>query len=110
MWKKAIYGNYFLVAIFVNLAVVLSLIIFRGFLPPQVPLFYGRPAGNAQLTTTLGLFIAPIASFLIIIINFLICLSIKDGFLKKILAISSIVISILMAITITKIALLVGFF
>jgi hypothetical protein len=110
MWKKAIYGNYFLAAILVNLVVVLSLIILKGFLPPQVPLFYGRPAGSAQLTTTLGLFIAPGVSLLITIINFFICLSVKDDFLKKILAISSIVIAILMAITITKITLLVGFF
>lgn len=109
MWKKVIYRNYFLAAIIINVGVVLTLFLFRSALPPLVPLFYGRPMGEAQLTKTLGLLIAPGASILITILNLCLSLWVKDDFLKKLLAISAIVISALTIITIIKIILLVGF-
>jgi hypothetical protein len=110
MWKKVPYRNYFLVAIIINIVVFLSIIFLKSFLPPLAPLFYGRPMGEVQLTTTLGLLIAPGVSLLITVLNLLFSLWIKDGFLKKLLAISTVVISVLAAITIIKIILLVGFF
>ena len=104
------FRNYFLTAIIINLVVLLSLVLLKSFLPPLAPLFYGRPAGEAQLTNTFGLLIAPGVSLLIIAINLLLSIWAKDDFIKKLLAISTIVISVLTAITIIKIVLLVGFF
>jgi len=109
MWKKVIYRNYFLAAIIINLLAVVSIILLRNFLPPLIPLFYGRPAGEAQLTETFGLLIAPGVSLLITIINLCISLLIQDGFQRKILAMSATIISLLTAITVVKIILLVGF-
>ena len=109
MWKKVPYRNYFLAAIIINIVVALSLVLLKSVLPPLAPLFYGRPVGEAQLTKTLGLFIAPGASLLITILNLCLSLLVKDDFLKKLLAISAIVTSVLTAITIIKIILLVGF-
>jgi hypothetical protein len=110
MWKKVPYRNYFLVAIIINIAVFASIIVFKNYLPPLAPLFYGKPVGEAQLTNTLGLLIAPGVSLLITVINLLLSLLIKDDFFKKLLSISTIVISIFIAITVIKIILLVGFF
>jgi hypothetical protein len=110
MWKKVPYRNYFLAAIIINVGIVLSLVFLKNLLPPLAPLFYGRPVGEAQLTKTFGLFIAPGVSLLITALNLCLSLWVKDDFLKKLLAISAMVISILTAITITKIVLLVGFF
>jgi len=110
MWKKVAYRNYFLTAIIINLGILLSLILLKSLLPPLVPLFYGRPAGEAQLTNTFGLLIAPGASLLMTLLNLCLSLWAKDGFIKKILAVSAVIISVLSAITITKIVLLVGFF
>jgi len=110
MWKKLAYRNYFLAAVIINIGVFLSLVLLRNFLPPLAPLFYGRPVGEAQLTNTFGLLIAPGASLLMTALNLGLSFWIKDNFLKKLLAISAIVISVLTAITITKIILLVGFF
>jgi hypothetical protein len=110
MWKKVPYRNFFLAAIIINIGVALSLTLLSSILPPLAPLLYGRPAGEAQLTKTLGLFIAPGTSLLITMLNLGLSLWVKDDFLKKLLAVSTIVISILTAITITKIILLVGFF
>ena len=110
MWKKVPFRNYFLAAIVINLGVFLLLIILKNFLPPLVPLFYGRPTGAAQLTNTFGLVATPGASLLITAINIFLSFWVKDNFLKKLLAIAAIVVSILTAITIVKIILLVGFF
>ena len=110
MWKKVPYRNYFLAAIIINIGILATLILLKSFLPPLAPLFYGRPAGEAQLTNTLGLLIAPGVSLLITVINLLLCFWVKDDFLKKLLAVSTIVVSVLTAITIIKIILLVGFF
>jgi hypothetical protein len=110
MWKNVTYRNYFLAAIIVDLVTALLIFILKNNLPPLVPLLYGRPAGEAELTVTAGLFIAPGVGFIITFLNLFISLWVKDNFLKKILAISSIVISALMAITIVKIVFLVGFF
>jgi len=109
MWKKIIYRNYFLAAIIINFITALSIILLRGFLPPLIPLFYGRPAGEAQLTTTFGLLIASGVSLLITILNLGLGLLVKDDFLKKTLAISAVIISLLTTITVIKIVLLVGF-
>jgi len=110
MWKKVPYRNFFLAAIIINIGVLLSLILLKNFLPPLVPLYYGRPMGEAQLTNTFGLLIAPGISLLVTVLNLCLSLWVRDDFLKKLLAVSAIVISTLTAITITKIILLVGFF
>ncbi len=110
MWKKVTYRNYFLAAIIVNIVTALLILILKQNLPPLVPLLYGRPAGEAELTVTAGLFIAPGVALIVTFLNLFISFWVKDDFLKKILAISSIVISSLMAITIIKIIFLVGFF
>ena len=110
MWKKVVFRNYFLAAIIINVAVVLLLVILRNFLPPLVPLFYGRPTGDAQLTKTFGLLIAPGTSLLITAVNLCLSLWVKDVFVKQLLAISAIIISVLTTITIIKIIFLVGYF
>lgn len=110
MWKKIKFNNYFLVALILNVVSILAPIILRSFLPPVVPLFYGRPAGEAQLTSTVGLIIAPVISTAIVLINIFLNLKTKDDFLKKILAIAALLVSIVTTITVAKIILLVGFF
>ena len=110
MWKNITYRNYFLAAIIINVGLALGIVLLKSFLPPLAPLFYGKPVGEAQLTSTFGLLVAPGVSFLITILNILLSLWVKDAFFKKILAISAIIVSVLVAITIIKIIILVGFF
>ena len=104
------YRNYFLAAIIIDVVVLLLLLILKNFLPPLAPLFYGKPIGEAQLTTTFGLMIAPLVSILITVINLVLSLWLSDDFFRKLLAISAVVVSVLLTITILKIVLLVGFF
>lgn len=109
-WKKISFNKYFLAAITINVLCVITILIARGFLPPVVPLFYGKPLGEGQLISNLGLLIVPAVSLIISTINLLLNIWIKDNFLKKIFAVTSVIISVVGAITIIKIILLVGFF
>lgn len=92
------------------MASTIAIIVLKGFLPPIVPLLYGNPTGSGQLVPTLGLIIAPGISLIIIVINIILSLTVKNDFLRKTLAISTLLISVLTTITIIKIILLVGYF
>jgi hypothetical protein len=110
MWKNLPYKGYIYFSVALNIVSIILIFVLRGFLPPVVPLFYGLPVGSDQLTPSFGLILAPIAGLAIMTINSLVSNFIKDTFFKKTLIISSAFISLLMAITVSKIILLVGFF
>jgi hypothetical protein len=109
-WKKVVLNNCFLAAIIINVLCVAVIFIFKEFLPPVVPLFYGKPAGDGQLIPTLGLIVAPVVSLIITFINLGLNIIIKDIFLKKILAVAAIFLTLITTITVVKIISLVGFF
>lgn len=109
-WKRLRFPNFFVAAGVLNLLTVISILVLKGFLPPVVPLMYGRPAGAEQLTQTLFLLIVPGVSLLLSGVNVFISSSSKDDFIKKFLAVASLAVSAMATITITKIILLVGFF
>lgn len=79
-------------------------------LPPEVPIFYGRPVGKAQLTKTLGLTLPPLLSIFILGVNFALALLAPDTFIKKVLIAAAFTVSILTTITVIKVVFLVGFF
>lgn len=88
---------------------VLVILLLRGFLPPQVPLFYGEPVGEGQLVKSTQLILAPIFSLLVTLINTFAASKINDDFIQKILVISSLFVSILVLITLVRIVFLVGY-
>jgi len=88
----------------------LLIIFLRNFLPPVVPLLYGRPGGVGQLVPELYLLIAPLAAIVLTIVNLLVMNFQENLFTRKILSASAFLISLLTTITIVKIILLVGFF
>lgn len=97
-------------AIALTIASAMAIVVLKNWLPPLVPLFYGKPSGSGQLVTTYELLIAPGVSLLVIIINTFLSLYIPDLFLKKTLIIGAFLLSLLTAITVFKIIFLVGFF
>jgi hypothetical protein len=109
-WKNTVFRSFFLAAIIINAGSIAAVFLFRSFLPPVVPLFYGRPDGAAQLVQPMLLLIAPGVSMLITILNLLLSTQSKDIFLKKLLAVTAFIVSFISLITIVKIVLLVGFF
>jgi hypothetical protein len=46
-----------LLTILANLILIILIVIFKNRIPPQVPLFYGLPRGDKELSTNIGLVI-----------------------------------------------------
>lgn len=104
------FKNYIYPSLALNVVTGVFIILFQGFLPPIVPLFYGRAVSESRLIPALGLLIAPSVSLLINVVNVFLSIQIDDRFLKKVLVSGGLLTSILTTITVVKIALLVGFF
>ena len=109
-WKKITFRNYFLGATFLAILSAVGIASVKNYLPPLIPLFYGKPIGVEQLAPTWVFFILPGLSLLIVGLNLLINIFTNDELIKKILAIGSFVISLMAAVTVAKIILLIGFF
>lgn len=108
--KKTRYINVYLAALIINVIAAMFPLLFKGVLPPIVPLLYGRPGGEAQLVGALWLLIAPALALTITVINFFLSSLVKDDFLKKVYSVTSIIVSVFSLITVIKIVFLVGFF
>ena len=105
------YKNIIFISFFINiLGIVLILLIKKNHLPPEVPLYYGLPEGEAQIVPSINLIIPSIFSLGIISINTLITSLLKDDFLKKTLVIASLATTFFSVITIIKITFLIGSF
>ena len=103
--KKVIYFSVGLAA----LNIILVLILNRH-LPPEVPLFYGLPEGEGQLTNTNGLMIAGFFSLAVIILNTTFAIISKNEFIQKTLILSEFVVAFMSIFTTIEIILLVGVF
>lgn len=110
LWKKVVFRNCFLIAFILAVLSTVGIALTKTFLPNIIPLFYGKPTGAEQLADFWLFFLIPGVSFLITTANLLISNSVKDDFVKKTLAVSALVISLMAATSVVKIILLVGFF
>lgn len=92
----------------INISIIIFIILIQNNLPPQVPLFYGKPYGAEQLTTSISLVFPPLLSIVVSIINSIVIFLIEDDFLQKILLVSMYTLTLLSAITVIKIIFLIG--
>lgn len=86
----------------------LILAIFWAKLPPQVPLFYSHPAGEAELANPLYLVFPLILSILFLVLNLALARFIESDFLKRALVLGATLASILASITVVRIIFLVS--
>jgi len=87
------------------------LLIYRfNSLPPQVPFFYSLPWGSAQLTSASYLFLLPVFSFLVLLLNSFLATVFDSGsvLLSYLLNISSLLFSLFALTTLSKIILLIS--
>ena len=106
--KKIKLPKVILFSILLNILVVMLIFILKNKIPPEVPLFYGRPQTEKQLASSLMLSFPPLLSLAFCIINLLISKLIKDEFPQKVLMGISILVTVLSTITVIKIITLVG--
>lgn len=107
--QKLPLSGYIYSSIGLSVLTALLVIITKFNLPPVVPLFYGRPVGPEQLVGAWGLIVAPGVSLLITVINIILASRLSDDFSKRVLSVTSLFISVLIAVTVFKIISLVGF-
>lgn len=99
---------------FFNVSWILDfMVIFFGILvqkrlPPQIPIFYGLPQGEAQISPSFGILIPPISSLIFIFLNLFLINVIKDEFIKKTLVIAGLTTAVFASVTVVKIVFLVG--
>ncbi len=110
LWEETPFKSCIYVSLGVSVFLGISILALQNNLPPKLPLFYGRPIGESQLTSIVGFLIAPISALLITLINTMLSFVSKDIFVKKILILSAFMAAMLIAITMVKIIILVGFF
>ncbi|HJX59364.1 hypothetical protein A2V61_03855 [Candidatus Woesebacteria bacterium RBG_19FT_COMBO_47_8] len=104
------FRNYVYASLVVNLLSLAMVLLLRGHLPPQVPLFYGTAEGDGQLAGSLALIIPNLVAILITAVNLSLAFFIKDEFSKKTLVIAALAATFLASITVGKIIFLVGSF
>lgn len=91
-----------------NLIIIAAILVLLKRLPPEIPLFYGRPESERELAKSIFLLIPPTLSIIITIINTSLVKIVKDDFIANVL-LGLIVASLLFStITVGKIIFLVG--
>ena len=92
-----------------NVASVLAILILFTRLPPLVPLWYSRPWGTDQLASPLWLFILPVGSVLLYVINLVISIFFTAEYLvfTQMIFLTSLLVSLLSFITLIKILSLI---
>lgn len=88
--------------------IILAILIILRFLPERLPLFYSLAWGDGQLATHQQFLIIPASISAIALLNLVISWQLhhQQSFLKKVLLLSSIVVSLIFIITFIKIILM----
>jgi len=107
--KKLPLKEYFKASLILNFAVILFGLLIQGRLPPQIPIFYGLPQGEAQISSSFAILIPPVFSLVFICFNLFLTTVVKDEFIKKTLVVAGFATSVFASITIIKIIFLVGY-
>ena len=98
----------FIASLIINLIVILLALLSRLILPPQIPLLYGLPQTAEQLVNSIFIILPSTLALVMTIINAFISIFIESTYLKKVLAFTSISLSLLALIGTFKIIFLVG--
>ncbi|MGI6278240.1 MAG: hypothetical protein ACOYJ8_00245 [Patescibacteria group bacterium] len=99
-------------ALFISLGLIFLMVglffVVYNKLPPQVPLFYSRPWGEAQLASPWLLLVLPALSFFISLLNFILSgLFFDRPFLVQVLMWASVVFSFLSFFTLFRIIVII---
>lgn len=102
------YKNWSITLLIINIVATIVVFALRSILPPELPLFYGKPYGAEQLAPQNMLALPTIAALIICLVNTTINYFLKDEFLKKVLVGGMVAVTLLGLITVFKIIFLVG--
>lgn len=98
----------FVASLAINLVLIISGLLAKFILPPEIPLFYGLPKNEEQLAPAIFVILPAVIALLTTTINIVVALSIDSLYLKRTMAFTSISVTILSIIATYKIIFLVG--
>jgi len=102
------FGKFIIYNISINLVLIILIFTFKNILPPQIPLFYGLPEGEEQLASSLTLVLPSLLSLMISLLNLGLSFIIQEEFIKKVLILSSLLVTLFSLITTFKIFFLIS--
>lgn len=103
------FRNILVAGIAANLLLIGIILVIQGrVLPPQVPVFYGFPEGEEQLTKTPFLVAPSVTALMFTLANTGVALFIRSALAKNILVLASSFLLILSLVTTVRIVFLVG--
>jgi len=108
--NRLVYPYTYLVFILLNLLGIGIVFLIKKYLPPEIPLYYGRPFGQEQLAGSTYLTIPLLVAFAIGVFNAIISVFVNSRFLAQVLIGLTIATTLLAFITVLQIAFLVGSF
>jgi hypothetical protein len=91
-----------------NLITIAFGLLAQFILPPEIPLLFGLPQTTEQLTPSIYIILPAITALIISFLNSLIAINLDGQYIKKTLAFSTALISILSLVATFKIIFLVG--
>lgn len=100
--------RYYIFAFFFNIFIISIGLLSQFILPPEIPLYYGLPQNDEQLAPAALVILPSLVAMFMTVLNAYFSMFAESTFLKKVLAFTSIAVSLLSAITIVKIIFLVG--
>jgi len=108
-WQEKINGTIFRWNLFFLFVQLIILFIKFNDLPPQLPLYYSQPWGSSQLANSMSIFLLPLFSFVVMIINNILATSFLKSvpLLSKLLVIISLIFTVYASITLYQIVTLI---
>ncbi|MFA6007244.1 MAG: hypothetical protein WC784_01185 [Candidatus Shapirobacteria bacterium] len=108
-WQNSSNSRLLRFNIFLFILQIILILWFFNQLPPQVPLFFSQNWGSAWLTSSTYIFILPLFSLLVMLLNYFLALYFyqKKFLLSQLLVVFSFIISIFSTISLIEIIKLV---
>lgn len=102
--------NFFVISIFISVATIFFVFLIIKRLPPEIPLFYGKPLSEERLGGAEMLVLPAFFSLILTVLNLLFAVFSGSSYIKKVLALVSFALSLFALTTTLKIFFLVGNF
>jgi len=104
-WQGNLNSRFFRYTLFLFFAQIIIIIWFYNQLPPEIPIFFSRPWGQAWLSSPASIFILPLFSLLTLLLNYFLALYFyaKKILLSQFLVIFGFIVSLLSLISLLQI-------
>jgi len=108
-WEKSSNTRFFRYALYLLIVQFVLILWFYNRLPPEIPLFFSQDWGQAWITSSSSIFLLPLFSFIIMLINYFLALYFftRKILLSQLLVIFSFIFSIFSTLSVLEIIRLV---